>query len=219
MTGTILKGVKMPLGPNFIGQYFLPSTIISFPTRKGEMVGEVQQLNKKHARVVVGSNKTIWKVPYNLMTIKEQSIEPEITLQETYDFAYDHLDELGLTDWTFGFDLAPVRAGVCKYSKKLITVSVTYCLNATREEVEDTVLHEIAHAIAGYKAGHNGKWRSIAKQLGCKAEVYHTVRHGKDRWHGFCPCGQTWKRKKLQKRVRNGTCPSCNEKITWEAIT
>ena len=79
-------------------------------------------------------------------------------------------------------------------------------------------MHEIAHAIAGYKASHGPDWKKWAIALGCKPEVYHSVRHGKDRWRGSCPCGQTWKRKKLQKRVRNGTCPDCEEKITWEAI-
>lgn len=217
--GTILKGVKMPLDPSFPGQYYPPTTIVSFPTKKGEKIGEVQKLNKKYARVTVGSDETIWKVPYGIMTVVCNKINPEITLQEIYDFAYDKLEQFDLDEWVFGFDLAQVRGGICRYTKKRITLSVTYCLTAPKEEVLDTVLHEIAHALAGYKAGHGKTWRGVAEIIGCSGEVYHTIKHGQDRWHGFCPCGKTWKRKKLQRRVRNGTCPSCNEKITWEAIT
>ena len=54
--------------------------------------------------------------------------------------------------WVFGFDLATSRAGVCRYAERRIDLSVSYCLAATRAEIEDTVLHEIAHAIVGTQA-------------------------------------------------------------------
>ena len=208
----------MPLTADFPGQYYPPSTIVSFPTEKGTLEGEVRKLNKTNARVIVGSNKTIWKVPYSILKIKKQSIQPEITLQEVEDFAYQKLMEYELLDWHFGFDLAQNRGGVCKSRSKVITLSVTYCLKASREEVLDTVLHEIAHAIVGPKHQHDKVWKEAALRIGCNGEVCHSVNHGLDKWEGSCPCGQTWKRKKLQKRVRNGTCPKCNAKITWQEI-
>ena len=208
----------MLLDPSFPGQNYPPSTIVTFPTTKGIMRGQVRKLNKDKARVAVGSNNTIWKVPYSILNIKERSIVPEVTLEEIYDFACLKLKEFGLPDWKFGFDLAQNRGGVCRYGTKTISLSVTYCLNGSKEELLDTVLHEIAHAMVGPGHGHDFYWKQTAKQIGCKASICHTVKHGLDKWKGTCPCGQQWKRKKLLKRVRNGKCPKCMEPITWTEI-
>ena len=208
----------MFLSSEFAGQSYPPSTIVSFPTNKGKMQGEVRKLNKKDARVVVGYNQTIWKVPYSILKIEKRTIQPQITLTEIEDFAYKKLREHGLLDWHFGFDLAQNRGGVCKYRSKVITLSVTYCCKASREEVLDTVLHEIAHAMVGPGHQHDNIWRKTALSIGCNGEVYHSINHGLDKWEGKCPCGQVWRRKKLMKKVRNGKCPKCNEKITWAQI-
>ena len=206
------------LNDSFPGQYYPPSTIVSFPTKKGKMTGKVQKLNQKTARVAVGSNESIWKVPYGIMEIEDQPVRPEITLKEISEFAYKKLHDYELYDWIFGFDLAQNRGGVCNYTRKRITLSVTFCSVATKEVIFDTVLHEIAHALAGYKEAHGPKWKNIARSIGCKATVCHSIDHGLDRWKGYCPCGETWKRKRLQKRIRSARCPKCKDKITWEAI-
>ena len=208
----------MMLPASFPGQDFPPKTIVSFSGPSGRISGKVQKLNKYDARVIDSSTRTIWKVPYRLMKIEKKEIEPEMSLQEIYDFAIEKMNDFELYNWNFGFDLAQNRGGVCKGRSKVITLSVTYCLNAPKEEVIDTVLHEIAHALVGPEHGHNKKWKLMAKWIGCKAEVYHNVDHGLDRWHGSCPCGQTWKRKKLMAKVRTATCPKCAERITWKEI-
>lgn len=208
----------MMLPASFPGQNFPPKTIVSFSIPGGRAIGKVQKLNKYDARVIDSDTRTIWKVPYRLMKVQKREIVPEITLREVYDFAIEKYKEFDLNDWSFGFDLAQNRGGVCKGRSKVITLSVTYCLNAPKEEVLDTVLHEIAHALVGPEHGHNKKWRIMAKWIGCKGTVYHEVNHGVDRWHGSCPCGQTWKRKKLMTKVRNATCPKCEERITWKEI-
>ena len=208
----------MPLTAEFPGQYYPPTTIVTFPTNKGRMEGQVRKLNKGSARVTVSGDQSIWRVPYSILKIEKQTIQPEITLEEIEDFAYQKLMEYELLDWHFGFDLAQNRGGVCRYGRKEITLSVTYCLNASRDEVIDTVLHEIAHAMVGPGHQHDNVWRKAALKIGCNGEVCHSVDHGLDKWEGSCPCGQQWRRKKLQKRVRNGTCPKCKEKITWREI-
>ena len=48
-----------------------------------------------------------------------------------------------------GWKLAPACGGVCRHVEKQITLSVTFCLKASKAEIEDTILHEIAHAIVG----------------------------------------------------------------------
>ncbi len=34
--------------------------------------------------------------------------------------------------------------------------------------MRDTLLHEIAHALAGHRAGHGPVWRKIAREVGAK---------------------------------------------------
>ena len=68
----------------------------------------------------------------------------------------EHEAKSGLkAGWRFGFDLAPARGGICRYATKQITLSVSYCLKASKQEVIDVLLHEIAHAIVGPGHGHD----------------------------------------------------------------
>jgi predicted SprT family Zn-dependent metalloprotease len=80
------------------------------------------------------------------------------------------LDQYGLTDWTFKFDRARKRAGRCCWAKKTISLSRYFCLMNTEEEIWDTLLHELAHAMAGWKAGHGSLWKCWCRKLGCKPE-------------------------------------------------
>ena len=66
--------------------------------------------------------------------------------------------------WKFGFDLAPVRGRVCRYTEKQTTLLVTYCSKASKAEIEDTILHKIAHAIVGPQHQHDAVWKAAAQR-------------------------------------------------------
>jgi len=51
-----------------------------------------------------------------------------------------------------------------------IKLNYHHAINDSMEEIKDTILHEIAHAIAGNENGHNEYWKSIAKEIGVKIE-------------------------------------------------
>jgi hypothetical protein len=55
---------------------------------------------------------------------------------------------------------------VCKYRTKRIEISKYYAQHSPRESILDTLLHEIAHALAGPKAGHGPSWKAIAVRIG-----------------------------------------------------
>ena len=61
------------------------------------------------------------------------------------------MDRHGLLDkgWHFKYDNAVKRFGVCMFRPKVIGLSSKLTLLNDREKVKDTILHEIAHAIAG----------------------------------------------------------------------
>lgn len=64
------------------------------------------------------------------------------------------------------------RAAVCFFNPLEISISEYYLESAivTENDVNDTILHEMAHAIAGHEAMHGPKWKSVAKRLGCSAK-------------------------------------------------
>ena len=49
-----------------------------------------------------------------------------------------------------------------------------HALEGNEEEIRDTVLHEIAHAIAGPEAGHGPLWKATARRIGAtpRAKTY-----------------------------------------------
>jgi len=98
-----------------------------------------------------------------------------------------HLDET----WTFGFDNAKRRAGLCDYTRKRITVSRYLAARYDDDQNHQTLLHEVAHALAGHAAGHGAAWKRVARRLGY---VGGTTHHGETAtelapWVGVCPAG------------------------------
>ena len=76
--------------------------------------------------------------------------------------------------WTGKLDNAVRRFGTCRYRRKQITLSRHLATINTDEETLDTVLHEIAHALAfvehGEDCGHDERWKAIAARIGARPE-------------------------------------------------
>lgn len=100
----------------------------------------------------------------------------------------EHLD---MDAWAFGFDSAKRRAGLCNYTNRTITISRYLVDIHTVDESMQVVLHEIAHAMAGKKAGHTKAWLSVAKSIGYRAEKFtgKEIAQETASWVGLCPAG------------------------------
>ena len=55
----------------------------------------------------------------------------------------------------------------CKNGKKII-LNVEYVIHTSKEEIKNTILHQIAHLLVGVDNGHNEIWQEKAKELGVK---------------------------------------------------
>lgn len=77
------------------------------------------------------------------------------------------LREHGLADqgWTFKFDNARNRAGACKYGPRVISMSRYLVQLWDADEVRQTLLHEVAHALTP-GASHGPAWRRKAAEIG-----------------------------------------------------
>lgn len=75
----------------------------------------------------------------------------------------------GLSDWSFKINGRLKRTlGVCSYSKKEIQLRRKHVEEDTYDCILDTLMHEIAHALVGYGAGHGPLWQRKAIELGAK---------------------------------------------------
>ena len=60
--------------------------------------------------------------------------------------------------------------GIPNFREKLICLAVSYCMTAPEEELIDTVLHEVAHALVGPEHNHDRVWKLAAMRIGCTAD-------------------------------------------------
>jgi predicted SprT family Zn-dependent metalloprotease len=100
----------------------------------------------------------------------------------------EHLD---LNLWSFGFDSAKRRAGLCNYTNNSITISRYLVDIHTIDESMQVVLHEVAHAMCGKREGHNKKWLATAKSIGYRAERFTGTEIAQETasWIGTCKNG------------------------------
>lgn len=94
-----------------------------------------------------------------------------MTHQQALTTARALLDLHGLQAWTVHLDHARQRCGSCHFRNQKITLSRHFVSLNDAREVEATVLHEIAHALAGPRAGHGKRWQQIAERIGAPSQT------------------------------------------------
>lgn len=142
-------------------------------------------------------------------------------LDRARDLALDLIEQHGL-DWKFGWDHARRRAGQTDFTNRRITLSKHLTPLCSPEQVRQTVLHEIAHALVGPGHGHGPVWQAKAKEVG--ADPRRTT--GADfptlaaPWRAVCSAGHTHERFRLPRRdVSCGYCSrtySDRHVLSWE---
>lgn len=129
-----------------------------------------------------------------------------------------HLDPT----WSFGFDNAKTRAGLCNYAHKHITVSRYLASRYEDDEIHQVLLHEVAHAIAGARAGHGVRWKAVAADLGYEGKRLHdgAIADELAPWVGRCPAGHVHYR--YRRPARPLACGRCSRRfdsanaIAWQ---
>ncbi|QPI17937.1 hypothetical protein POP12_145 [Pectobacterium phage POP12] len=98
-------------------------------------------------------------------------------------YAHHMMKLHGLVDngWKFAINGRMTRAlGLCNYSKKTISLSKKFVKVACLDDITDTVLHEIAHALVGYNHGHGSVWQAKAIEIGAIPSATKKVKFGED---------------------------------------
>jgi predicted SprT family Zn-dependent metalloprotease len=124
---------------------------------------------------------------------------------------------LTIKKWKFGFDTAKRRFGHCDHSRKMILLSDQLVKLNTSEDVEDTILHQIAHALVGAKHGlsHGSVWKAMAVKIGAtpyRSYDSRKISTGRGNWEAVCStCGNVAKRFKDPGDKEIG-CATCCER-------
>lgn len=106
---------------------------------------------------------------------------------------YAEAERCGLEGFTFEWDRSVRRAGCCHHRTKTISLSYHYVnanLADNPDDVRDTVLHEIAHALAGPGEGHGQVRKDICVRIGARpVRCYDSQRivMPKGKYIGKCP--------------------------------
>lgn len=138
--------------------------------------------------------------------------------REVASFARRTMNEHGLTGWTFEFDRAVQRFGVCKYSTKTISLSEKLTRANSIEQCIDTVLHEIAHALTP-GAKHGPAWKAACVRIGAKpvrcyssSDVVVVAKY-----RAYCEhCGDVVKGTRQQAPSGEYRCPTHKSPIVWK---
>ena len=143
-----------------------------------------------------------------------------MNIDDAEKIAQKILQEEVLDDWSFRFDFAKKRFGMCNYSKKEISLSKYLVELNNEEKVRDTIIHEIAHAIAGYSAGHGKDWKRCVVRMGGVPERCYSpqeVNTPKLKYTIFCKTchTETQKNRKFKTSLFRSApaCKSCCRKF------
>lgn len=124
----------------------------------------------------------------------------------------DLMDRHNLQYWDIRIGNARTTAGLCNYSKKQITISLFLANARDKNHTEDTILHEIAHALAGHEAGHGQEWKDICRQIGARPERCFSVSEippeKRYKWIAQCPAHpETYYQ--MNRRLHGYRCSHC----------
>ena len=132
----------------------------------------------------------------------------------------EHLD---VQLWSFKWDNAKRRAGLCNYRDKTISISTYHAQVHSIDETLQVVLHEVAHALCGKDAAHGKRWLATAKSIGYRAEKFTGKEIASEfaPWVGHCPAGhEHFRYRKPTRELACGLCARSFSKanlIEWQS--
>lgn len=119
--------------------------------------------------------------------------------------------------WGFKIHNRASSIGMCCYNNKTIYFSSFYT-ELKPEDILDTILHEIAHALVGPGNGHNKKWRNMCIIVGAKPRRCNETKINENvemklaksaKYIAVCPgCNKV--SSAFKKMKRNRSCANCS---------
>lgn len=133
---------------------------------------------------------------------------------EVRRLALDLLAEHGLHAWQFAYNRRKQALGLCVYHRRTIELSIHFVERNCTEEIIDTILHEIAHALVGPGHGHDKVWRRKCKEIGARPSRCGQAQMPAGKWQARCAsCSKRFDRHRKPPSLRGWYCRSCGPNL------
>lgn len=140
---------------------------------------------------------------------------------EIRNLALELMARHGLHGWRFGFNRRKRTLGLCRHGVRTIELSIYFTDRNAPEEIRDTILHEIAHALVGPEHGHDAVWKAKCREVGARPERCGQADMPAGRWQARCGgCGGVFSRHRRPKRFKGWFCRTCGPErgtLTWRS--
>lgn len=188
---------------------------VRFKYRNRILEGVLIRTNPKRAVVHIDNEE--YSVPYECLDpLGNAAQHREERMEAILQTALDLMQEHGLKKWRFAFDHSTRRAGCCDYRTKTISISFNLARNASDDDIRDTILHEIAHALVGKKHNHDAVWKAKAREIGCSGERCHRLTLTPPRYSVTCE-NRCWMHT-AERRDTHLVCRTCGGKLVYSVF-
>lgn len=145
---------------------------------------------------------------------------PRDRSSEIRSLAHALMAKHGITEkgWRFKFNRHKTTVGYCEYTPREISISQHWAELLPMSTIENTILHEIAHALCGPRTGHSALWVETARSIGstgtrcADTSGYKLVAP----WTAVCPNGHSATAHRSPQRVK--ACGQCSRRFNPEYI-
>ena len=142
-------------------------------------------------------------------------------LAEVRQLASDLFARHGLDDWQLTFNRGKRTMGWCLFGPRKIELSIHFVERNSPDIIQDTLLHEIAHALVGPGHGHDALWKQKCAEIGARPErLSHEANMPEGRWQALCGhCGRLHHRHRKPKRMKGWYCSPCGKEcgqLVWQ---
>ena len=207
------------------GLNFRAGDRVRFAFQGSAVAGTLARANLRTAHVV-GDDGREFRVPYR--RLRKINANGAVSGEghsgrdrQRLDFARGLAAELfakhNIGDWRFAFDRATRRAGSCCHTNRTITLAREFARQAPDEELRETLLHEIAHALVGPRHSHDAVWRAKALAIGCSGQRCHGISFTPPRYVVTCE-NHCWAGT-AERRRRNVVCRHCHGAVLYQTYT
>ena len=143
---------------------------------------------------------------------REEKIRCDKNWKLCQDYWNKKSKELKIEGWSFEMNNTKTRLAQCNYTKKKVCVSSYFLrgVSCNQKKIRNTILHEIAHILAGYGSGHNHEWKAIIVALGGSPERCGTMDKVPGSYLLYCPNKCFEKKYHRKPKVEGKLCKRCN---------
>jgi len=194
---------------------------VQFVVKGTRVAGLLARVNPQRAHVIAEDGRE-YRVAYaglqqvetrTAATVTRTAAELDAIAQQARELLAQH----HLALWSFRFDNGRKRAGSCQYGTQVISLAYDFAKHAPAEEIHDTILHEIAHALVGKAHNHDDVWRAKARAIGCSGRRCHDLQFTPPRYIVQCERG-CWVAT-AERRRRNVICRRCRGALIYHTYT